>query len=179
MKKLFLIASIILVTLSMRLSAQEMMALLKPDDSKKPVSSSSNLPVYEFRTSPIESQLSEIDSEEITNHVLGETVAKKFYLFERKYTYEVPSVPGNPQSKTMVRKPIVYDAVLRVEKHLKKMVKKGETTNDEASFSMNKVLDTALSILTVDTDGFEKAISKASNNESLTNLFLHQVKLVM
>jgi hypothetical protein len=106
-------------------------------------------------------------------------ISKKFYLFESKYTYEVSPVPGNPQSKTVIRKPVIYNAVIKIDKHLKKQLKKGDITNDNAEFVMDKVLETALCVLTIDTEEFEKSISKTSNSEALSNLFVYQVKLVM
>ena len=47
----------------------------------------------------------------------------------------------------MVRKPVIYDAVQKVDKHLRKEVKKREKTVEEATVAMNKVLDTANCVL--------------------------------
>jgi hypothetical protein len=124
-----------------------------------------------------EQQISEISSELIESHEFGDMVSKKFYVFDSKYTYEMPSVPGNPQSKTVVRKPVVYESVYKIEKYLKKSFKKGEISLENATTIMNKVLDVANCVLTVDTSNFEKEIEERKNPQTLTQLFMNQVKL--
>ncbi len=161
-----------------KVNSQNVLVINSPEETRKAAATASKLPVFEFRTSITEQQISELSSELVDNHDLGEMVAKKFYLLDSKYTYEIPLVPGNPQSKTMVRKPIVYESVYKIEKFLKKSVKKGEMSLENASTIMNKVLDVANCILTVDTSNFEKEIENRKNPQALTQLFMNQVKLV-
>jgi iron uptake system EfeUOB component EfeO/EfeM len=99
-------------------------------------------------------------------------------LLEAKYTYQVPIIPGNPQTKMVIRKPVIYDAVLKIERHLKKSLKKGDVSLEAAETDFNKVLDVAFNVLTVDTESFEKAITKTNDIHSLTNLFTKRVILV-
>jgi len=161
-----------------KVNSQNALVINFPEETRKSVATASKLPVFEFRTSLTEQQIRELSSELIESHDLGEMVAKKFYLLDSKYTYEVALIPGNPQSKTMVRKPVIYDSVYKIEKYLKKSVKKGEMSVENATTIMNKVLDVANCILTVDTGNFEKEIDQRKDPQALTQLFMNQVKLV-
>lgn len=178
MKLVFLITITFFITPVNKAISQNALVINSPEETRKAVASATKLPVYEFRTSLTEQQISEVSSELVENHDLGEMVSKKFYLLDSKYTYEMPLVPGNPQSKTMVRKPIVYESVYKIEKYLKKSVKKGEISMENAATIMNKVLDVANCILTVDTSSFEKEIDQRKTSQALIQLFMNQVTLV-
>jgi len=160
-----------------KLFAQNELAMSTPEDAKRPSTLSAGLTTFEFRASSNEYDLSSIPYEMVSNHFLGDLVSRKLYLLDSKYTYEVPIVPGNPQTKIVIRKPVIYDAVQRIEHNLKKSVKKGTVSVETAAADFNKVLDVAFNVLTADTESFEKAISKTTDIISLTNLFTKQVKL--
>jgi len=178
MKLVLLLLILFVLTPVSKVNSQNALVINSPEETRKAVATASRLPVFEFRTSLTEQQISELSPELVESHDLGEMVSKKFYLLDSKYTYEMPLVPGNPQSKTMVRKPVVYESVYKIEKYLKKSVKKGEMSVENASTIMNKVLDVANCILTVDTSNFEKEIENRKNPQALTQLFMNQVKLV-
>jgi hypothetical protein len=161
-----------------KVNSQNALVINSPEETRKSVATASKLTVFEFRTSLTDQQISELSPELAESHDLGEMVSKKFYLLDSKYTYEVALIPGNPQSKTMVRKPVIYDSVYKIEKYLKKSVKKDVISVENASTIMNKVLDIANCILTIDTIDFEKEINKRKNPQELTQLFMNQVKLV-
>ena len=176
-RKLQLITFIFLLGAG-KLFAQDALALAIPGDTKKAASATINLPVFEFRASSAGHDLNSVSKDMIGTHVFGPLVSEKLYLLELKYTYEVPIVPGNPQNRTMVRKPVIYDAVIKIERHLKKSVKKGGISTEEASAELNKVLDVAFNVLTADTESFETIINKTNDTAALTNLFTNRVKLL-
>jgi len=178
MRSLFLILALFVFPPVNKVNSQNALVFNFPEETRKSATASTKLPVYEFRTSLTEQQISEISSELIGNHAFGDMVSKKFYLFDSKYTYEIPNVPGNPQSKTVIRKPMIYESVYKIDKYLKKSVKKGEMSVENASVIMNKVLDVANCILTVDTSAFEKEISQRKDAQALSLLFMNQVTLV-
>ena len=161
-----------------KLVAQDALVLAFPEDSRKPVSNETSSPAFEFRASDNEIALNSVTKEMAGDHPFGDLVAKKIYLLDAKYTYQVPIIPGNPQTKTVIRKPAIYDAVQKIERYMKKSVKKKEVALEKAETDFNKVLDVAFNILTVDTESFEKAISKTNDVNSLTNLFTKRVILV-
>ncbi|MDP3916027.1 MAG: hypothetical protein Q8R96_20045 [Bacteroidota bacterium] len=176
-RKLQLITFIFLLGAG-KLLAQEVLALVLPGDAKKTVSATISLPVFEFRASSADHDLNSISKDMIGEHAFGQSVSEKLYLLESKYTYEVPIVPGNPQTRTMIRKPVIYEAVKKIERHLKKLVKKGEITTETASYDFNKVLDVAFNVLTAETESFEKTIGETNDVNSLTSLFTKRVTLV-
>jgi len=178
MRKNLLILLIFLTLGALELAAQQELAMSFPGDTKTIKSNIASLPVFEFRASSSEVDLNSVSQDLIGEHAFGQTVSEKLYLFESKYTYEVPIVPGNPQMRTMIRKPTVYDAVKKIERHLKKSVKKGEISLESATSDFTKVLDIAFNVLTSETEDFEKAITESKDTPSLTNLFTQRVKLV-
>ncbi len=161
-----------------KLFAQDALAMNFVGDTKTTNTGNAGLTIYEFKASSMDFDLSSISKDMIGEHFLGEKIASKVYLLESKYTYQVEIVPGNPQTKTVIRKPAIYDAVQKIERHLKKSIKKGEVSIETATTDFNKVLDVAFNVLTADTEDFEKAISKTSDVKSLTSLFTKQVKLI-
>ena len=178
MKTRFLFTVIIFSSIVGKVFAQEALAMNFTGDTKTTKIAVAGLPSFEFRASDNNNDLKAISSEMIGEHFLGKLVAEKLYLLNSKYTYEVPIVPGNPQTRTMIRKPVIYDAVKKIERYLKKSVKKGELTTETASAEFNKVLDVAFNVLTAETASFEKAIGETTDANSLTNLFTKQVNLV-
>ena len=133
--------------------------------------------LFEFNAYSRDSELEGITTEMAGVHIFGELTAKKIVLLDQKYTSEVPVVPGNPKTRTIIRKPVIYDSVKKIEKELKKSVNKGEKTLETASSEFNKVLDVALNILTSDTKDFEKTINNTDSVKERIELFTNQVNL--
>jgi hypothetical protein len=178
MKTILLFAFVIFSSIYGKVFAQDAFAMNITGDTKSTKNAVANLPSFEFRASSNEADLSSVSKDMVGEHVLGSLVSEKLYLLEAKYTYQVPIVPGNPQTRTMVRKPVIYDAVRKIERNLKKQVKKGEVSTEIASAEFNKVLDVAFNVLTAETTSFEKAISETNDVNLLTNLFTKRVTLV-
>lgn len=178
MKTRLLFAAILFSLLSGEVFAQDALAMNFEGDAKTTKTAVAELPSFEFMASSNDTELVSVSKEMISEHVLGIRISEKLYLLEAKYTYQVPIVPGNPQTRTMVRKPVIYDAVRKIERNLKKQVKKGEVSTDVASGEFTKVLDVAINVLTAETTSFEKAIAETNDLNSLTNLFTKRVTLV-
>jgi hypothetical protein len=134
--------------------------------------------VFTFTGYSDESELKNISAELAGSHPFGGTLARKLYLFNKKYTSEVPLAPGNPATKTEIKKPVIYNSVKRIDRDLKRSVKRGEIDVTKASQELNIVLDVALNILTAETKEFEKAIESASSTDSKIDLYTNRVKLV-
>jgi len=160
------------------LPAQDALTYANESNSKTGVVEKEKPQVFEFRGYDRGYELEKISKEMAGEHPFGDLIAKKIYLLEEKYTSEVALVPGNPQTRIVIIKPVIYEAVKRIEKHLIKSVKKEETNLTSASYTLNKILDVALNILTADTQGFEAAISSLNTNDSRIELFTQRVNLV-
>jgi len=135
------------------------------------------LPVFKFKGYSTGYELEKISKELAGTHPFGEMIAKKLYLFDEKYTTEVALAPGNPATKTIIKKPAIYESVKRIERDLKRSVKKGEIPVATATNEFNTVLDIGLSILTTDTKDFENALDSSRNTESKIDLFTKKVIL--
>jgi len=179
MKTILHLLFIFLSLTSGKLFAQDDLAMVFSKEVVKTSSSSAGLPVFEFKVYSSENDISTISKDLVESHIFGEMVSKKLYLLDSKYTYKVPVVPGNPQMRTIVRKPAIYDAVMKIERYLKKSVKKGEISMKTASDDFNKILDVANSVCTTDTNSFEKEISNTKYVVSLINLLTKRVILVL
>jgi hypothetical protein len=171
---LFLIPGILFYNISLAqdqfISAIEKPKVVSDDPVKSPI-------VFEFKGYSKDSELNSISAEMAGKHPFGELVAKKLYLLDEIYTSEVPLVPGNPQTRVYIKKPVIYETVRRIERDLKRSVKKGEISVEVAEIDFNKVLDVALNILTADTKKFENAIESSGSANSRIALFTKMVNL--
>ena len=177
MRKKLIILTILCSAFLNNSFSQDLLLYANANSSSDPVKSSNAVPMFEFRGYPKESEMENISTEMAGEHLFGELAAKKFYLLEKQYTTQLALVPGNPQTRTVIKKPVIYDAVMRIEKDLKKKVKKGELSAEIAAVEMNKTLDVALNILTADTGEFEEAITSAKSVDGKKELFIERVSL--
>jgi hypothetical protein len=176
-KKLYILAIISFLFFNISFS-QELLSYTTEHSGIVLDSGGKKSPVFEFKAYPKDSYLNSISKEMTGDHPFGDQVAKKIYLFNEFYTSEENLFPGNPATKTVIKKPVIYEAVKRIERDLKKSVKKGETSLSEASLTMNTVLDVALNIQTEDTRDFEKAIGNTADTKSKIDLFTKMVRLI-
>jgi hypothetical protein len=177
MKKKLIIITILCSTFLNTSFSQDLLLYTNANSLTDPGKSSNTLLIFEFSGYPKDSELDNISKEMAGEHLFGELAAKKLYLLDKQYTYQLALVPGNPNTRTIIKKPVIYDAVKRIEKDMKKKVKKGELSTEIASFEMNKTLDVALNILTADTREFENAITSRKSIDEKIELFTKQVKL--
>ena len=136
------------------------------------------LPIFNFAGYSYEYELNNITEEMAGRHEFGNEIAKKMFLLGEKYTSQVELIPGNPQTKTVIQKPTIYNGVKRIEKYLKKSVKKGTLSAGTATYTLNKVLDVALSIRNADTKSFEVALEESGTEYKKIELFTKQVQLI-
>jgi hypothetical protein len=157
--------------------AQDLLTYKSPDSKSGSEKTEKAIPVFKFNGYSEENELSAISSEAAGNHIFGDLVAKKLYLLDERYTSQVALTPGNPASKTVIKKPVIYESVKRIERDLKRSSKKGEITLSTAASELNTVLDVALSILTANTVDFEHAIESTGNTQQKIELFTKRVTL--
>jgi len=132
---------------------------------------------FEYNVVSYSGQIHEISVDMAGNHVFGEEAAKKVYLVDDMYTYEVPVSPGNPTTKRMIQKPVIYSAVKKIEKQLKKDVRVNKTDFNTASMKFNKVLEVAICIFNADTQYLEEKIKKISTTNELISIFTDEIQL--
>ncbi len=172
---LLLIMWVVLIKIS---SAQNTLSYAAGNKNNETVSSLKTDPVFNFNAFSCDYALEKITKEMAGGHLFGDVIAKKMFLLDKKYTSEEANSPGNPQTITVIQKPEIYNAVKHIDKALKKSVRKGELSAESATYTLNKVLDVALSILTLDTRSFETAISTAKSDSEKMDLFTKRVNLI-
>jgi hypothetical protein len=132
---------------------------------------SENAKKFVYRNSVNEEDLYKIDKTMLTEHPFGDLIARKLYLLEDIYTYVEAPTPTSPGEKTIVKKPTIYNAVLKLNRNLKKMVKKGVMDKNTATADLNLCLDVALSISADDTNDFESELKKAKTPDQVIQVF--------
>ncbi|MDR2773347.1 MAG: hypothetical protein LBC19_01160 [Tannerella sp.] len=108
----------------------------------------------------------------------GQRVACLKMLVNKYYICKEEVVPGDPTMRTLIRKPDIYNSVRRVEKHLKKEVKKGNLTWQQAADELTFVLEVAVAAIDEkDTDSFEASLGESKNSANAQIKVFKQVKL--
>jgi hypothetical protein len=157
--------------------AQDLLTYKSSEPTGKTENSPESVRVFKFKVFSTDYELENISKEIAGNHPFGETIARKLFLLDKKYTSQVALAPGNPACKTVIKKPVIYESVKHIEKDLKRSVKKGEIPLTEAINELNTVLDVAIAILTTDTKDFEKAVESSDNTNLKIELFTKRVIL--
>ena len=105
-------------------------------------------------------------------HPLGAVVQVKWNTFLSNYTRVYDVEVGMSSSGTELRKPSIYKAVERANKYVKRAVKDGTMSREEAVATMAHVLDCANVICFEDnTEDIEEAARHAKTGEAVVALF--------
>lgn len=167
----------ILLPMTFTSFAQEMVMLgdgVKPATDKK---SDEPKALIEFVAFTQKEELSQISDDMIDHHFLGDDIARKIYLFNRDYSYQESVAPGNSATKTILRKPVIYNSVKRIERDLKKRLKAGEISEENARSEFSRVLDVALNVANANTEGLEKKLESNLKPDKQLEIYLYEVKL--
>ena len=155
---------ILLVAYSLNSFAQE----ICNDENK-----TDSIKVYKFcfRYCVDEESLYSINDDELSDHPLGDYIARKLYLLKKTYTYIERPTPTSPGQKTIVTKPSIYNSLQKLNRHYKKQVKNGTISEEEARMKLNQYLDVAISIFIENTESFEDELRKAKKPDEISEVF--------
>jgi hypothetical protein len=135
------------------------------------VKDSGNTKKFIYRNSVNQEDLYSIDKVMLAEHPFGDLIARKLVMLQDVYTYvEAPS-PTSPGEKTIVKKPTIYNTVLKLNRNLKKMVKNEMMDKNQAISDLNQCLDVAISISADDTNEFETELKKAKSADQIIQVF--------
>ncbi|MDR1555561.1 MAG: hypothetical protein LBS88_00845 [Tannerellaceae bacterium] len=108
----------------------------------------------------------------------GQRVACLKTLVSKYYICKEEIVPGDPTMRTVIRKPDIYNSARKVEKHLKKEVKKGNLTRQQAANELAFVLEVAIAAIDEsNTESFESSLSESKSSVNAQINVFRQVKL--
>lgn len=111
-------------------------------------------------------------------HEFGSKVACLKVLMEKYYVSKEEVVPGDPMTRTIIKKPNIYNTARKIEKHLKKEVKNGDISLEKATNDLTHILEVSLAIISEPkTETFEEALDQNKKNiEDQIDIF-KQVKI--
>jgi len=162
MKRTFYFILLIFYTLNS--FAQE----IRNDENK-----TDSIKVYKFcfRYCVDEESLCSINVDELTDHPLGDVIARKLYLLKETYTYIELPTPTSPGEKTIITKPSIYNSLQRLNRYYKKQVKDGVMSEEEARIKLSQYLDVAISVFIENTESFEDELRKAKKPDEISEVF--------
>lgn len=105
-------------------------------------------------------------------HFLGNLISSKWNTFLVNYTQEYETKVGLSNSVIEIQKPVIYNAVTKVNKHLKKITHKGLISESEARQKMGHILDCAnVMCFENETREFEQALLECKDPTKIMLLF--------
>lgn len=147
------------------------------NNSKDDDRAESKTQVWEFDSStPVTFESNTIEKAE--KHEFGSKVACLKVLMDEYYVTQEEVVPGDPMRRTIIKKSNVYNTARKIEKHLKKEVKKGNISIDEATNLFTHVLEVTLAIVDeINTKDFEENLDAKKKNIDDQLALFNQVKI--
>lgn len=126
---------------------------------------------WEFMMAQEEPTLKDLES--ISSSVkFSREVAYYYELFKDAYIAKEEVVPGDPTRRTVIRKPDIFNAVMSIEKSLKKAVKKNVLSKEDSGKQFCHVLKASLAAIDSDTQSLEQVLNENRKNpEALLQIF--------
>lgn len=112
-----------------------------------------------------------VNPEDVSDHDFGRDVAEKYAIFLHNYTYIEKATLTSPGDKTIIKKPVIFNSVKKMDKYYRKQVKKGLMELSVGHDKLLKYLTIANMVCSQDTKEFEKALKQAKEPEDLATVF--------
>lgn len=93
-------------------------------------------------------------------HILGDTITMAYDKFLKHYVYYESTGGAYASEKKIIAKRSIYNSVLKLDKHIKKLVRIKEITREEGKSRIGAVLSKAITIRFYETSQFENILSK-------------------
>ncbi|MGL5317260.1 MAG: hypothetical protein ACRC9Q_00945 [Bacteroidales bacterium] len=97
--------------------------------------------------------------------------------FEAMYVQKEEVVPGDPNKRTVIRKPDLYYTTRSLDKYLKKAAKKGEYTSTECEKLRAHLFQVALAAIDSETESFESNLRKYKKDQPHQLMLFQRVSL--
>lgn len=126
---------------------------------------------WEFMMAQEEPTLKDLESIS-SSAKFSREVAYYYELFKDAYIAKEEVVPGDPTRRTVIRKPDIFNAVMSIEKSLKKAVKKNVLSKEASGKQFCHVLKASLAAIDSDTQSLEQVLNENRKNpEALLQIF--------
>jgi hypothetical protein len=160
------------------LPAQNMLAVNWKNASKSETRTGTEEKNYQWEfISIVPSDFDETTLQEAENDDLGQRIACLKVLMEKFYIHKEEIVAGDPMMRTVIRKPNIYNTARKIEKHLKKEVKKGNLETQIAANELAYVLEVALAAVEEETGSFESQLAESKESTPAQINVFKKVKL--
>ncbi len=123
-----------------------------------------------------EKEQKEIENTIFKKHYLGEDIAIKMQLMKEEYTYQIKDEISLTES-TAIEKASIYNSVNKVNKYLKKSVKKGQISEEEAKEILDRILDVVINIRYQETAELEEELWSIKDPVAVTSLFDEEIAM--
>lgn len=120
--------------------------------------------------SDIQKDLEEINSIDVQHHAFGDAVAKRLHLFENAYTYYSEPAPGAFSGKKVIDKPVIYHTIYKIDKHLRKQVRKEVITKTSGADKLNYYLELALMLQHENIDVLKEDLKKTRKAQEMMEI---------
>ncbi len=121
--------------------------------------------------SKILEEIKTVDETEFRKHSLGDEIAKRLFLLDRTYTYESEPAPGTFTGQRVIKKPIIYYSIYKVEKYYRKKIKSHEIGEEAAIRELSAIIDLSLIIFDENTSEFESVLKESDKEKDLISCF--------
>lgn len=110
-------------------------------------------------------------------HYLGQEFTQMFFALKEQYVYipEKSSINMDPSPTT--EKPVIYNSVKKLDRHYKKMLKKGKMSKEDIKAKLSRVVSVGYSIRYEDTAALEKMLWNIKDMTKLESLFTEKIVL--
>lgn len=103
-------------------------------------------------------------------HFLGDEIAQKIQLVKEAYTYSLENEITRVSS-TAVEKPSIYYSVNKVNKYIKKSLKNGSMTKEDAIQVLDNMLNVVINIRYQETEELEQELWSVKDPVTITSLY--------
>ncbi|MDQ3393361.1 MAG: hypothetical protein M3512_04520 [Bacteroidota bacterium] len=168
MKKNLILAIVFVVLLILNIQAQ--VVSTHPSMVEIAEDSKMDAPFSYTSMKSIEDELDELSYYD--SHFLGEEIAKKAQIIKNLYIKQNEVVIGFGNSHVEIQKPVIFNSLNKIESHLKKAVRKGKLSIEDASLKYSDYLKCVYVLyFEHNTEKLEAELQKAKDAGGLMEVF--------
>jgi hypothetical protein len=131
---------------------------------------------YEFADRSYEMEDVEVPGY-FTKHWLGPEFTMFTFALRQEYVYMPEVTPINKEPSLVTEKPVIYNAVKKMDRYYKKQIKKGKMTEAMAKENLKKIYGVGYSLRYAETEDLEKLFWKTKKESDLEKLLLETIEM--
>lgn len=110
-------------------------------------------------------------------HYLGAQFTKLFFALKEQYVYTPEKTAINMDPSPTTEKPAIYNSVKKLDRHYKKMLKKGKMSKEDVMKKLQTIVSVGYSLRYADTENLEKMLWSIKDVNQLEALFTEKIVL--